>query len=216
MKKSILSALVLASSLVGLASCGGGKTSSSAPISTPAPTTSTTPTPAPVGETARGVFSYSQTWDDVHFTTYGTAVSVTIADGKITALTRDAAYVTENNLVEITPSWQPGEAFREVYEESLSTYFSKLIGKEAQTVYKDISQGVSITKGETKGAMTFSVSNDSLKVFTSTGATQTEARTNYAIANGIAAILKLDALDVEIIPDDAGGDQTTTTTPVAA
>lgn len=214
MKKSILSALVLASSLVGLASCGGGnKTSSSAPISTPAPTTSTTP--APVGETARGVFSYSQTWSE-HTTTYGTAVSVTIADGKITALSRDAAYITENNLVEITPSWTGGDDFRDVYEESLSTYFSKLIGKEAQTVYKDISQGVSITKGKTKGEMTFSVSNDSLKVFTSTGATQTEARTNYAIANGIAAILKLDALDVEIIPDDAGGDQTTTTTPVAA
>lgn len=208
MKKSILSVLVVASSLVGLASCNGDKPTTS---TTPAPTPTTSvnggsTSTGPVAETARGEFHYNQYGSE-----YGCAVNVSIADGKITSIVKDDAYIAEKGYVELSESWNTDAAIaiKEAYEEETTKYFTSLVGKDAQSVYNTIAQGVSVaekTVGEKKG---IEVIVDPTLVIQA-GATQTAARTHFAIANGIAAILKLDILGVTPETDPSPVDPTTT------
>lgn len=177
MKKSLLSTLVIAASLVGLASCGGNTTSSISAT----PSTSVTPsTSATDVDTYVGTFSYEMNYGTI--VTYGVSVSVGIKkDGKIAkvAITEESHNFTE--------SWinDAGADAKAKWDEKIDAFLTSFEGRDASTVYNDIHGKVSFVR-TSSGGMTITSIKDDANYTMASGATQSEGRLLAAIHNAIA------------------------------
>lgn len=174
MKKSLLSTLVIAASLFGLASCGG-KDSSGVPSNS-----IVQPSNVITNGDYQGELGYDVTYGEtaVH---YGIKVKVSISNDKISSVT------IVDDSKNFTTSWieGAGEAAKTAWDEKINDFLVSFKDRNAIEVYDAIHGKISFVMSGGSLTITNDLKDDA-KYSMSTGATQSETRLLGAIHNAIA------------------------------
>lgn len=211
MKKNLFSKILVASSLMGLVSCGGDSTS---PVTSPVSSTTPLTTPAQT-TTAKGAFKYES-----HGHTYGMAVVVTFdAAHKITKVERDAATIEAESLVEVTQTTVEGvwnhEEMTEMYNSKIGEALNSFVGLEAEAYYNaavaELNGKLPTTWPEKSGSFGAYLNLEVL-----TGATQSATRLAAAVANACATHLGKTVLVEPVTSTGGGSGGSTSTSPVTS
>lgn len=212
MKKNLFSKILVASSLMGLVSCGGDNTSST-PVTSPVSPTTPVTTPAQT-TTAKGAFKYES-----HGHTYGMAVVVTFdAAHKITKVERDAATIEAESLVEVTQTTEGAwdhEAMTEMYNAKIGEALNSFVGLEAEAYYNaavaELNGKLPTTWPDKTGSF-----GSYLNLEVLTGATQSATRLAAAVANACATHLGKTVLVEPVSSTGGEGGGNTSTSPVTS